>query len=154
MAETAQREIEPINRAISKVVQDAVDDIECAIYDVNGLLRIALDKLLSDESNESRAASAIRGAQRFIDDVSQIAERLYDVHSTSGSVCNWIEVSSGNLPGSERDVLVWSTTEFQPHAAFYDLEEKCWFSKYDGHRLEDGSVSHWCEIQIPQGAKC
>jgi len=59
---------------IAAAVNDAIDDIECAIATINDLLRLALDDLQLD--TETRAGSAIRGAKRFIDDIGLVAVRL------------------------------------------------------------------------------
>jgi hypothetical protein len=57
-------------------IRDAADNIQCAVSNVNGLLRLALNELQSDDTH---ADSAIRGAKRFIDDINDIAERLYSL---------------------------------------------------------------------------
>lgn len=63
----------------------------------------------------------------------------------------WTKLTPGTAPNSNRDVLIWNAQEFQPHAAFFDIEDGLWFSKLDGLRLDDGAVSHWMEIQAPEG---
>ncbi|MYN45938.1 hypothetical protein GTP23_12855 [Pseudoduganella sp. FT93W] len=63
----------------------------------------------------------------------------------------WTKLGPGAEPNSNRDVLVWNTLEFQPHAAFFDSEERMWFCKLDGLPIENGAVSHWMEIQAPEG---
>lgn len=64
----------------------------------------------------------------------------------------WESAASGSMPTTNRDVLVWNALEYQPQAAFFDSEEGQWFCKLDGLKIEDGAVTHWCEIQIPEGA--
>lgn len=137
-------------------IRDAADDIECAIGTANGLLRLALNELQS--VTDTHADSAIRGAKRFINDIKDIAHRLHTcgavgAPTTSAGVDRrgWTLVMVGAKPDSNRDVLVWDSAEQQPTAAFFDGDENCWFSKYDGHRLDGGAVTHWREIQAPEG---
>lgn len=65
----------------------------------------------------------------------------------------WMPVASGVMPDTNRDVLVWNCLEAQPGAAFFDAEENLWFSKWDGKQLDDGAVTHWREIQMPEGVQ-
>ncbi|MBA5686961.1 hypothetical protein [Rugamonas apoptosis] len=138
-------------------VSDAADDIECAIETANDLLRLALDRLPGVA--DSGANAAIRGAKRFIDDIGAIARQLHATGGAANSTPNnigvdrngWMPVATGATPDSNRDVLVWNTAEQQPTAAFYCTDENCWFSKYDGLRLGNDVVTHWQEIQAPEG---
>lgn len=140
-------------------VSDAADGIECAIETANDLLRLALDQLPG--AADSGANAAIRGAKRFIDDIGAIAKQLHATGGTAISTASntgidrngWMPVAADATPDSNRDVLVWNTAEQQPTAAFYCADEICWFSKYDGLRLNDGVVTHWREIQAPEGVK-
>jgi len=80
-----------------------------------------------------------------------VAGGAHIARNQTADLYGWIPVGASATPDSVRDVLVWNTVEQQPMAAFFDDEENCWFSKYDGHQLEDGSVTHWREIQMPEG---
>lgn len=74
-----------VNLALKDKVSDAADEIQCAISTVNDLLRLALDDLVSVP--DTRADSAIRGAQRFLDDIGGIAARLHELSgATKGGV--------------------------------------------------------------------
>ena len=63
----------------------------------------------------------------------------------------WLKALFGTTPDSDRDVLVWHGAEGIPMPAFYDEDENCWFSKVDGCRFDDGTVTHWQEINAPEG---
>lgn len=63
----------------------------------------------------------------------------------------WTPVTAGGMPGTTRDVLVWHGDDQMPLPAFYDDDEGSWFSKFDGCQFDDGIVTHWREIQAPEG---
>lgn len=69
--------------ALADPVDTAADDIECAAEVINDLLRLALDQLVS--LPDCRAAAAIRGARRFVDDIKAVAQRLHQVGETGGA---------------------------------------------------------------------
>lgn len=63
----------------------------------------------------------------------------------------WIKVLPGAKPDSNRDVLAWDHVDQMPLPAFYAEEEECWFSKYDGCKIKAGVVTHWRELEAPEG---
>jgi len=91
--------------------------------------------------------------ERYLELITQAAADIHTLGSTvkPQDTSGWIPIGLPSVPDNGRDVLVWSAVEQQPMAAFFDEEEDCWFSKYDGHQLERGSVTHWREIQMPEG---
>lgn len=78
---------------LASEIDDAMDDIECAIETVNSLLRLALDQLAGVTDNHADAA--IRGAERFISDISSIAERLHSLSKSDNGIAR-------ELPGGAK----------------------------------------------------
>ena len=65
----------------------------------------------------------------------------------------WMKALFGTTPDSDRDVLVWDAVDGIPMPAFFDEDENSWFSKVNGRQFDDGAVTHWREIQAPEGVQ-
>ena len=65
----------------------------------------------------------------------------------------WLKALFGTTPDSDRDVLAWHAPDHMPLPAFYAEDEDCWFSKVDGVQFDDGVITHWQEINAPEGVQ-
>jgi hypothetical protein len=52
--------------------------------------------------------------------------------------------------GLETTVIAWNAADELPYAAYFDDEEKCWYSQHDGARLD--GVTHWMNYLPPMGS--
>jgi len=63
----------------------------------------------------------------------------------------WIKVAAGALPDTDRDVQAWDGVDEMSIPAFYAADENRWFSKCDGEQFDKGRITHWREVQAPEG---
>ncbi|MFS2007940.1 hypothetical protein ACEN9F_30470 [Duganella sp. CT11-25] len=131
-------------KSLGELCFEQLDRVVGVLNDQTGLSAVlCLDALLK---------AICRNVELIQEAVDLAGGALLDVAVIGADGCGWLKAMLGATPDSDRDVLVWHGADQMPLPAFYAVAESCWFSKYDGSQLDDGAVTHWREIQAPQGA--
>jgi len=63
----------------------------------------------------------------------------------------WIKVAPGAMPADLFDIQVWDSEDAMSVPGFWADEDACFYSRIDGLPFASGRITHWMEVQAPEG---